>query len=326
MKTITVRSGYRDYNIYIENDLLNRLEPHFNSDKQYVLIADDGIPEIYLEKIKNICPHLLQVTFPRGEKSKSLEAYERIVQILIANNISKDAIIIALGGGVTGDLAGFVASTYLRGIPYIQIPTTLLAQIDSSVGGKVAVNVGNTKNVIGQIYPPLKVLIDPLALKTLEKRQLMNGMAEMIKYGMIADEDFFNQIKNENVFSDMEKYISRSVEIKKEFVEKDELDNNVRQALNFGHTFGHAIESFYDFEKYLHGEAVAIGMVRILSDNPIKAELVSVLKKYHLPTSDPVAANDLIPYILKDKKNRSNISYFVDVPKIGTFEIKKLTL
>jgi len=326
MKTIAVHSKHHDYNVYIENDLLNNLAPHLDSKKQYVVISDDGIPEIYLEKIKKTCTHLLQVTFPQGEKSKSLETYERIIQILIANNISKDAIILALGGGVTGDLAGFVASTYLRGIPYIQIPTTLLAQIDSSVGGKVAVNVGNTKNVIGQISPPLKVLIDPLTLKTLDKRQLMNGMAEMIKYGLIDDKDFFNQIKNENVISNMEKCISRSVEIKKGFVERDELDDNVRQALNFGHTFGHAIESYYNFEKYLHGEAVAIGMVRILSNENIKSELISVLNKYHLPTSDPVVTYDLIPYISNDKKNRSNISYFVDVPKIGTFEIKKLSL
>ncbi len=326
MKTITVHSKQRDYNVYIENNLLDNLDVYLDSNRQYVVISDDGIPEIYQEIIKKSCTNLLRITFPQGEKSKSLATYEIIIHKLIENNISKDAIIIALGGGVTGDLAGYVASTYLRGIPYVQIPTTLLAQIDSSVGGKVAVNVGNTKNIIGQIYPPLKVLIDPLTLNTLEQRQIMNGMAEMIKCGMIADKNFFEQIKNENVISNMEKFISRTVEIKKDFVEQDELDNNVRQALNFGHTYGHALESYYNFEKYLHGEAIAIGMVRILTDEFIKSELISVLEKYHLPTSDPVATSDLITYISNDKKKRSNILYFIDVPKIGSFEIKKLSL
>lgn len=323
MKTIEVISSKSTYQVHIKNHLLNHLKDYLDSDRFYVIISDDNIPKEYLEKVSSSCKNNLVITFPQGEKSKSIFEFERITNILLENNIKKDACLIALGGGVTGDLVGFIASVYLRGVDFIQIPTTLLSQIDSSVGGKVAINTEKGKNVIGSFYPPLFVLIDPTTLSTLTSRHLNNGMAEMIKYGMIADKELFYQIKEEDVFKNLEYFIHRSLLIKKNFVEQDEFDQGMRQSLNFGHTFGHALESYYRYDKYYHGEAVAIGMVMVLSKAEVRKELIEVLKKYHLPTEDSVETSKLKEYINRDKKNRNQLLNIVDVLEIGKSVITK---
>jgi 3-dehydroquinate synthase len=323
MQRLEVKSSSKTYEVWIENGLLDHLEPHLDPAVFYVIIADDHIPQIYVEKVSRPIPNHLVIRFPQGEGSKSLAEFSRIIDLLIQQNVKKDACIIALGGGVTGDLAGFIASVYLRGIPYIQIPTTLLAQIDSSVGGKVAIDTPTGKNVIGSFWPPEKVLIDPLTLNTLDIRQKMNGMAEMIKYGMISDKDLFEKIKNEDVFQNIEYFIHKSLSIKKRFVEADEFDSGLRQSLNFGHTIGHALEAYFGFSKYLHGEAIAIGMVAILSNPDIKAQLVACLEKYHLPTQNPVEIDALKDFINRDKKSRKDLLNIVDVVEIGQAVIIK---
>lgn len=323
MRELTVKSLLGNYDVLIESGLLKRLNHYLDPNLYYVIIADDQIPHIYINSVKDACPNHFLIHFPAGETSKSMTEFARIIDILVDHNIKKDAVIIAVGGGVTGDLAGFVASVYSRGISFIQIPTTLLAQIDSSVGGKVAINTANAKNIIGSIYPPKKVLIDPLTLQTLDKRQISAGMAEMIKYGMIADKAFFDKIKNEDPYSDWDYYIFKSLEIKKRYVETDEFDNGLRQSLNFGHTIGHALETYYQYQKYLHGEAVAIGMVQILSNPEIKRQLIDCLKKYNLPTSDPVSFDELKPYINRDKKGRKDLLKIVDVTDIGSSVLVK---
>jgi len=323
LKLLEIKSFIHNYNVIIENNLLDHLHEHLDQSVFYVIVSDDNIPDVYVDKVKKACENHTIIRFPEGESSKSLSEFTRIVDLLLEKSIRKDSCLIALGGGVTGDLVGFIASVYLRGIPYIQIPTTLLSQIDSSVGGKVAINTEKGKNVIGSIYPPLKVFIDPNTLSTLPDRHFANGMAEMIKYGMIADKTFFEKIKNEDVRKNIEFFIFRSLEIKKEFVEQDEFDNGVRQSLNFGHTFGHAIETFYHYDKYLHGEAVAIGMVMVLSKPEIRSELIQVLKKYHLPTEDNVHMSDLKDYVNRDKKNRNQLLKIVDIAEIGSCVITK---
>jgi len=323
LKSLEIQSKTRVYKVEIENNILDHLDKYLNPSFRYVIISDDHIPIKYIEKVQKACPNNLLILFPEGEKSKSIEQFSRITELMLEKNIKKDSTIIALGGGVTGDLAGFVASVYLRGIDYIQIPTTLLSQIDSSVGGKVAINSSQGKNVIGSFYPPRLVLIDPKTLDTLSPRQFSNGMAEMIKYGMIADKSLFDKIKNENVKDHLDHYIFRSLEIKKDFVEKDEFDNGLRQSLNFGHTFGHAIESYYHYDKYLHGEAIAIGMVMVLSKPEIRKELIEVLKKYYLPTEDSAKISDLKEYVNRDKKNRNELLNIVDVLEIGSCVITK---
>lgn len=320
---ITVKSSRFDYDVYIKKDLLDHIEDYIDLSKKYVIISDDNIPEKIIQKVETKIKNSLVIRFPEGEKSKSFEEYIRIINLLIENSITKETIIIALGGGVTGDLVGFISSTIYRGVPYIQIPTTLLAQIDSSVGGKVAINANNIKNSVGQIYPPKLVLIDPTTLKTLPKRQFNNGMAEMIKYGLIHSKELFDFIKTHDVESNIEKLIFESIMIKKAYIEEDEYDNQKRHILNFGHTFGHAYEAYYNYEKYLHGEAVALGMMKVV-DKDISEELSKVLQKFSLPTTDSANTNELINFIKKDKKAKTEGIDFVLLQNIGNAYIKNI--
>jgi len=326
MKTIDIDSRQNSYQILIENNLLNHLKDHLDLQRFYVIIADDKIPSIYIDFVKAATINNLLITFPSGEQSKSFYEYQRIISLLQENNIKRDACIIALGGGVTGDLAGFIASTYLRGIDYIQIPTSLLAQIDSSVGGKVAINTDLAKNSIGSFYPPIKVFIDPQTLQTLSTRHFNNGMGEMIKYGMIHSKVFFDEISQEDVSKNLEKFIYNSLLIKKYYVENDEYDNSIRQFLNFGHTYGHAYEAYYKFSKYLHGEAVALGMLKACKKENTRQLLTKVLEKYSLPITEPVPDEKVLPYIKKDKKNTSEYLNMIVVDEIGHAYIQQKIL
>ncbi len=321
MKTLNIKSKFGNYDVIIEENLLSHLNKFINEKCIYVLIHDDKIPSEYINKIEKQINNLLIISFPSGEKSKSLIEFKRIINILQENNIKRDACIIALGGGVTGDLAGFIASVYLRGIDYIHIPTSLLAQIDSSIGGKVAINSDLAKNSIGNFYPPKFVLIDPTVLKTLPQRQFANGMAEMIKYGMIYSKNLLEKIINYDSFDKLENLIYESVKIKKYFVEEDEMDKSIRQALNFGHTYGHAYECYYNFEKYLHGEAVALGMIKATTSDDSKQILIKTLKKFNLPTVDDLDYESLLPYIKRDKKNTIDFLNMVEVNEIGKYKI-----
>lgn len=318
MQRLEIKAAAKSYEVLIENGLLDHLDTQLDPAVFYVVIADDQIPQPYVDKVCQAVPGHVVIRFPAGESHKNLTEFSRIIEVMIRQNVRRDACVIALGGGITGDLAGFVAAVYLRGIPYVSIPTTLLAQIDSCVGGKVGIDSPAGKNVIGSFYPPQKVLIDPKTLDTLSERQKMNGMAEMIKYGMIADKDLFERIKNEDVFADIAFFIHRSLSIKKRFVEADERDLGIRQSLNFGHTIGHALEAYFGYEGLLHGEAVAIGMASIVSDPAIREELVACLEKYHLPTENPVGMDELKDFINRDKKNRKELLKIVDVTEIGT--------
>ena len=313
---LTVHSSKFDYNIFLENNILDYIENYIDISKRYFVISDDNIPLEIVNKVISKLNDYIFINFPEGEKSKSLEEYSRIINLLLEKGITKDSTIITVGGGVTGDLVGFISSTLYRGVSYIQIPTTLLAQIDSSVGGKVAINVNNTKNAIGTIYPPKLVLIDPATLSTLPRRHFNNGMSEMIKYGMIYSEKMFNKIKNDEIQGHLVNLIFECLQIKKYFVENDEFDNEKRQILNFGHTFGHAYEAYYNYEKYLHGEAVALGMLEVCSPNLVD-DLKLVLEKFSLPTFDPVKKEELLEYIKRDKKSRANGINLVLVDKIG---------
>ena len=319
---INVKSSKKNYNIYIKNNLLDNLKDYLDKNKFCIIISDDHIPNKYINKVSNYCKNNLIIRFPEGEKSKSIKQYSIIIEKLINNKIKRDSVIIALGGGVTGDLAGFIASTLYRGIEYIQIPTSLLAQIDSSIGGKVAINSNKVKNAIGNFYPPKKVLIDPTTLKSLPKRHFNNGMAEMIKYGMIYSQDFLEEIQTKNIKENIEYFIYKSLRIKKHFIETDEFDNSIRQILNFGHTYGHAYEAYYNYEKYLHGEAISIGMVN-MANKKIKPILIKLLNKFKLPTEDSVNKNDLMNLIKNDKKNTNDYLNIICVDKIGKGYIKK---
>lgn len=299
MRTINILN---QYHVYIKSGLFNQFLD--NVDHNYLIIKDENVDINY----DNI------ISLPFSEQTKNLATVNQLYDLFIDRNVSRETTtIVAVGGGVTLDVVGYAAATFKRGIKVIYVPTTLLSMVDASVGGKTGVNYQGLKNYIGCFYQPSCVIIDPVFLQTLDQRQFNNGMAEVIKYGCIKDKRLLNDIMQPNL--DIEDIIERSINIKKYFVEQDEHDHHVRHALNFGHTYGHAIESYYQFDKYLHGEAISIGMNMKCSD-PLLNE---VCEYYHLPTTleDEI---DLTNLMLKDKKNEGGIK-LVKLKELGEVDI-----
>jgi 3-dehydroquinate synthase len=260
-----------------------------------------------------------------GEESKSIAQVTYIINTMIQNKITRSCLVLALGGGVIGDLAGFVSSIYFRGVDYIQIPTTLLSQIDSSIGGKVGINSENMKNAIGSFYQPKMVLIDPSTLNTLSIKQKNNGVAELIKYGLIADKSLFEDVCNNNIWNNIEYYITRAIEIKRDYVIDDEHDNGKRQILNFGHTIGHAVEQYSKYE-LLHGEAVAIGMLALAKDTNYYVQLKDCLLKYDLLNTYDYDLNTLFKMIETDKKVHNRTLNLIVVEDAGNGFIKAVNV
>lgn len=299
MRTINILN---QYHVYIKSGLFNQFLD--NVDQNYLIIKDENVDINY----DNI------ISLPFSEQTKNLATVNQLYDLFIDNNVSRETTtIVAVGGGVTLDVVGYAAATFKRGIKVIYVPTTLLSMVDASVGGKTGVNYQGLKNYIGCFYQPSCVIIDPVFLQTLDQRQFNNGMAEVIKYGCIKDKRLLNDIMQPNL--DIEDIIERSVNIKKYFVEQDEHDHHVRHALNFGHTYGHAIESYYQFDKYLHGEAISIGM-NMKCNDPLLNE---VCEYYHLPTTLEEEI-DLTNLMLKDKKNEGGIK-LVKLKELGEVDI-----
>lgn len=299
MRTINILN---QYHVYIKPGLFNQFLD--NVDHNYLIIKDENV-DINCDNI---------ISLPFSEQTKNLATVNQLYDLFIDSNVSRETTtIVAVGGGVTLDVVGYAAATFKRGIRLIYVPTTLLSMVDASVGGKTGVNYQGLKNYIGCFYQPSCVIIDPVFLQTLDQRQFNNGMAEVIKYGCIKDKRLLNDIMQPNL--DIEDIIERSINIKKYFVEQDEHDHHVRHALNFGHTYGHAIESYYQFDKYLHGEAISIGM-NMKCDDPLLKE---VCEYYHLPITleDEI---DLTKLMLKDKKNEGGIK-LVKLKALGEVDI-----
>ena len=312
------------YEVIVENNCLDIIEEYLDLNRKVLILTDDGVPYLYVDKVyqKSLMPFVY--TILKGEQSKSFINFEKILDFLIKNEFSKNDCIVAVGGGVVGDLAGFVASVYMRGITFYNVPTTLLSQVDSSIGGKTAIDKQGIKNIIGAFYPPHKVIIDPVVLKTLETRQLHSGLVEAIKMGLTSDESLFKLIKDSNdLFADIEQIIIKSLQVKRYIVEIDPKEKNLRRVLNFGHTIGHAIESHSG--TLLHGESVGIGMLYMTSPN-VKEELINVLQKYNLPISYETDKDNLYRYISLDKKRSNNYITIVIVNEIGKFEFKEIDL
>lgn len=309
------------YPIYIEQGILEQANTYIKEiykGNKIMIISDDQVYAHYGDRLTKVLEQDFVVestVIPHGEASKRFTILPSIYQSLLQFKLTRTDLIIALGGGVVGDLAGFVAATFLRGIPLVQIPTSLLAQVDSSVGGKVAVDLPEGKNLVGAFYHPKMVLIDPLTLQTLPERFVNDGMGEVIKYGCIKDKKLFEQLRQyqdfKELYQDIDDIIYRCVDIKREVVEKDQFDFGDRLLLNFGHTLAHAIEQYYHYENYSHGEAVAIGMVQISKiaeeQGNTKAgttkQMEEIVKKYHLPTESTLLTKDLLTAIALDKKN-----------------------
>jgi len=270
------------------------------------------------------------ITLPDGEKYKNFQSIEYALDRLFDAKYDRNSIIIAFGGGVIGDMSGFIASIFLRGIKFIQIPTTLLAMVDSSVGGKTGINNKYGKNLIGSFYQPEVVYIDTHFLSTLPKREFFAGMAEVIKMAVMFDEKFFENLEKENL--SIEEIIKRSVELKADVVNQDEKEKGIRSVLNYGHTFGHVIENITDYKTYLHGEAVAIGMIMAnklsielgFLTNKENERIKNLLKRYNLPTTFKIKdEEEFYAHFFADKKTMNNAIKFIIPEKIGKYKIVK---
>ena len=317
---IPVNADNGCYDIVLERGSLKKAGQLLELDRRVLVVTDEGVPPEYAGCVASRCREAIVVTVPRGEGSKSFEQLERLLSAMLDASFTRGDCVVAVGGGVVGDLSGFAASCYMRGIDFYNIPTTLLAQVDSSVGGKTAVNFGGVKNIVGAFYQPKKVIIDPETLKTLERRQLMAGLAEAIKMAATSSAELFEIIeKSEDLDADLPEIIRRSLCIKRDVVEQDPKENGLRRILNFGHTVGHAVEGF-NKGKLLHGECVALGMPPMCSGEALE-RVTKVLKKYGLPTEIEQSADELMPYLKHDKKMTADLVKVVLVDKIGQFRI-----
>ncbi len=325
MKTINIPIKDNSYNVYIKRGLLSNISSYIDLNREIVVITDDFIPKTYLNTITEKMNNKSIFEVPQGESSKSMEVAYSIIDDMVNSKITRNCLIIALGGGVVGDLAGFIASIYMRGVDYIQIPTTLLSQIDSSVGGKVGINSTNMKNAIGSFYQPKLVLIDPNTLKTLSQREFNNGIAEMIKYAMIADKSLFQDLYDGNVLSNIELYIEKCINIKRNLVIKDVFDNKERQLLNYGHTIGHAIEQYSNYS-LLHGESISIGMTLMSKKYDFFVDLVKLLQKYDLPHVYEYDKDKIYGFIQTDKKASMSMLNIILVDEIGNGFIKPIKI
>ena len=343
MKNLKIDLNERSYDILISRNILSKvgefilniLEP-----SRIIIITHPSVRKLFGDEIESglvnvgYSPNVIEI--PEGETSKSLRQVELIYDRMLEMKCDRKSVLIALGGGVVGDLTGFTAATFQRGISFIQIPTTLLSQVDSSVGGKTAVNHPRGKNMIGAFYQPKLVVIDLNTLSTLPKNQLRGGLSEVVKYGVIADEKLFIFLENniQNILSldikCLEYIVKTSCAIKARIVEKDERESKYRMILNFGHTFGHAIETLTNYTEYLHGEAISIGMVQAallsvksgLCNKDLPKRITNLLKAFGLPIqAHDLKSKDIIESMRHDKKNSHNKLRFVLPKSIGSIEI-----
>jgi 3-dehydroquinate synthase len=331
MKKLTVNVG-KGYDILIQKGLLDDFAQYVkavSSAKKVCLISDTNVYPIYGEKVKNqLCNagyEVFEHIFEAGEASKKPSTVIKMVEFMADKGLTRSDLVVALGGGVCGDMAGFAAAIYLRGIEFVQIPTSLLAQVDSSVGGKTAVDLPQGKNLCGAFHQPCLVLIDPNTLDTLSDHFFSDGMAEAIKTGCIKDEHLFNRIESENAKDFIEDMIYDCVSIKAGVVQRDEKEHGERALLNFGHTGGHAIERLHNFTTISHGEAVGIGMVLItkageengITEKGTCQRIANVLKKYNLQTEDTHSLVDIISAMNSDKKRTATSINFTLLHSIG---------
>lgn len=326
------------YTVYIENGILDsagmRIAEKTAPGAKVFIVSDTNVFPIYgdrLEKtLKSQGFHTHRYLFDAGEQSKKIETVYQMYLLLAENNFTRSDIIVTLGGGVAGDMGGFAAATFLRGIAYYQIPTSLLSQVDASVGGKTGVDLPFGKNLVGAFHQPRAVITDPETLKTLTQKQMNDGMGEVIKYGCISDPELFAQLENNTALS-MPEVIARCIQCKKELVETDTRDTGRRMILNFGHTFGHALEKLHNFQGLLHGEAVGIGMLIAadlgeklgVTQRGTKDRIEKVLIKHGLPTTHTYTAEALISATALDKKSEGSTLNLILLNQIGEAVIYK---
>ena len=320
---IPVKTSNGEYDIVLERGALEKVGELLNLNRRVMIVADSGVPQEYAKTVAKFCKEAVIHTFEQGESSKRIEVYADILKALVENGFTRTDCIVAVGGGVVGDLSGFAAATYMRGIDFYNIPTTVLSQVDSSIGGKTAIDFCGLKNIVGSFYPPKAVVIDPDTLKTLPKRQISNGLAEAVKMAATSSAELFELFENEDVDKNVDVIIEQALLIKKSVVEQDEHESGLRKILNFGHTLAHAVESANEMQNLYHGECVALGMMTMCADN-VRDRLKLVLEKLNLPTTTDVNVDVIVEACKHDKKAFGNSITVVYVSKIGSVELKNM--
>ena len=337
MKTLRVELKERSYPVYIGRGAVFEtaaLLRAVSKAKRLVLITDEHIASEHgltlLHLLREGDYEAYMFTVSAGEEAKTLTQYAALMEKLTALRLQRSDAILALGGGAVGDLAGFAAASLNRGVDLIVLPTTLLSQVDSAIGGKNGLNTAAGKNLVGTFYQPKLVLIDPNYLDSLPLREKNSGMAEVIKCALIGDAEMFTLLEGCEAYRfPMESVIYRCCAMKAAFVAADELDKGARRALNFGHTFGHAYERAYGYSAYTHGEAVAAGMVQMLrmqGANELAERLEALLERYDLPTRIDCLPETLADGICSDKKNTGDTITVVEVPQLGSFALRETTV
>ncbi len=310
----------RSYDISVGRGIIAAAGKYMNLERRVVIVTDDGVPSQYSKAIAAACKEYRIVTIPQGEASKSLATFADICKEMLDFGMQRKDAVVAVGGGVVGDIAGFAAASYMRGIDFYNVPTTLLSQVDSSIGGKTAVDFNGIKNIIGAFYQPKAVIIDTDVLVTLDKRQLSAGVAEIIKMALTSDAELFSMLENGCFESDKSEIITRALKIKKYVVETDEREASLRKILNFGHTFGHGIEALGEL---LHGECVALGMIP-MSSPAVRKRLIPLLEKFGLPTEFSFDISAAFEFMKHDKKGEGDGASVIFVDDVGSYRTERM--
>lgn len=322
---IPVKLGKNTYTVTVQRGTLSQIGTIYNLNRRVLVVTDSGVPAQYAETVASQCKAPTVVTVPQGEGSKSMAVLETLCREMLANGFTRTDCVVAVGGGVVGDLAGFAAASYMRGIDFYNVPTTTLSQVDSSIGGKVAINMAGIKNCVGAFYQPRGVLVDPDVLSTLPARQVANGLAEAVKMAVTFDKNLFSVFENTDPLEHLDDIIAAALRIKADVVRQDEKEKGLRRVLNFGHTIGHGIESAGHLQDLYHGECVALGMLPMCAP-AVRERLMAVLQKLQLPTTHTVNRDAVWAALSHDKKLDGDTLTVILCDQIGTFTMQSLPL
>ena len=320
-QTLRMQLGEHSYDIVLERGALKRAGELFDLNRRVMIVTDSGVPAVYADTVAQQAREAYIHVLGEGEEHKTLRSYEEVLCHMMEKGFTRSDCVVAVGGGMVGDLAGFAAASYMRGIDFYNIPTTVLSQVDSSIGGKTAVNLGGIKNIVGAFHQPKKVIVDLDLTVTLDRRLVSEGLAEALKMGFTSDKRLVELFEFGNINDSMDEIIFRSLMVKKSVVEQDEREQGLRRILNFGHTIGHGIESVGGL---YHGECVALGMIPLVSDE-LRPRLVAILEKLNLPTSVKVDPQKIYEAMRHDKKSHGDTVTAVTVPAAGQFEMKEFS-
>ena len=326
---LTMNLGERSYDIILKNGALENLYQFARLDRRVAVVTDAGVPAEYAQRVADQCRDAKIITVPQGEASKSMKILESVLRQMLEFNMGRGDLVIAVGGGVVGDLAGFAASIYMRGIDFINCPTSTLSMVDSSIGGKTAVDLDETKNIAGSFWQPKLVIVDPSTLATLPRRQYINGLAELVKASLLADPELFAIFEKGDIDEQIGEIIYRSLRFKKSIVEQDETERGMRKALNFGHTIGHGIEAVKGVKGrrtvgLYHGECVALGMLPMIESKALQKRVRAVYRRLGLPTRTTYDKEKVLAEMLHDKKAQSGQITIIKVPGLGCWRAETI--